>query len=870
MSTNPRYPDAPKWAVRFFRWFCRPDIVEDIEGDLRERYHAVQLQQGPAKATRFLWWQVLLLFRPGIIRPMGQHLQLINTMMISHNLRLSWRLLNKNKGFALINIGGLATGMAIAMFIAIWITDELKYDRFHENGDLLFKVMRHVYSGNEIHTSDRVTYNIAARLKEDYAEVANVAVLSRPIELIAIQDDFSLRMQGYFGTPSFADMFSWRIIAGDGKSLLDDPSSMVISASLAKKYFGADRYASQDIVGRTLRHNLDGLAEFTIAGIFEDLPAQSSLQFDYLLPLEIYKSRNRWLTDWNNSGPHIFAQMHDGADWQHVSEDMVNMQNEHIEGFRSDLFLHPYPDQHLYGSFKSGVLQGGRIQYVRIFGLIGLMIILIACINFMNLATARSIWRIKEIGVRKTVGAGKRSLIVQFMSESVLLIAISYLLALSLVLLGLPFFNGLTGKMLSLADINPPTFVLFGLIGITTAVLAATYPSFYLSSLSVIRMFNKSAGSAGNKNSFRRGLVVFQFAMSFLLIVGTLVVYRQMSFIHQKNLGLDRAHVVTMPREAAWRDQYEAMKSQLQQHPSITQVSCASETPLDIGSNTHSVQWSGKDPQAEISIKILSVGYDFVETLRMQLAAGRSFDPALDNESDRYLINEEAAAVMGFDDPLGQHLKFWGGEGPIVGVVRDFHMSSFYRDIEPTILRLRPRNASDIFIRVAGEQTEEALAALEQVHTRFNPNIPFSYEFLDDQFAKKYESEQAIGLLSFWFTTFALLIAAMGLLGLAIFAGHQRLKEVSVRKILGATTWQVTYLLSRDFLLLIFVALLIASPIAYVFTENWLGNFSYRINLGMDLFVLAGLATMLISLTIVGLYALRIAFVNPIQALRSE
>ena len=713
MTDHPIYR-SPKYLMAFFRWFCRPEIVEDIEGDLVEKFNSTARSSNEKKARWNTFWQVIFLLRPGIVKPIFKTKNKVSMRLLRYHLKIGWRILQRNRGFSIINIGGLALGMAVAMSIVLWITDELKYDRFHTSGKQVFKVMRHVYSGDEIQTSDRVTWNIANELKEDYPGVKHVAITSDKKEIVFKHKNNKIREDGFYATPSFFQMFSWQILAGDTSNPLSDPSSIFISESMAQRHFDSDGFELKHLLGQEIQHNIPDLSGLKIAGIFSDPPQQSSLQFDFILPISIYENRNRWLTNWNNSGPHMYVHTDEKADWQQISEDIVDIQNQHIEGFRSDLFLHPYETQHLYASFKNGKVEGGRIQYVRIFGLIALMIILIACINFMNLSTARSAQRSKEIGVRKTIGAGKASLIGQFIAEAIILTLIAFFAALLLVASAIPMLNSIAGKELSIANIDFTTWSIFGAIGLAAALLSASYPALYFSSISLNRLFQRNSSRTLEKSYLRRSLVVFQFVMSFLLIVGTLTIYQQIRFIQQKDLGFDRDHVIVMPLEGPAKESYQAFRTELLKQSGVEKVGAASETPIEIRSNTHQVNWSGKDPSSEISNRILSVDAHFAQALGMKIIQGSSFrDMPPDQTSDSYLINQKATEIMGFDDPIGEQLSFWGGEGPIVGVVKDFHMASFYEDIEPLVLWLRPQNISDLFIRTKPGQLQDAIKGLQ-------------------------------------------------------------------------------------------------------------------------------------------------------------
>jgi len=468
--------NIPKWALCFFRWFCHPDFAEDIEGDLQERFDRNCQKHGQTTARRKFIWEVISLFRPGLIKTFEITFLQNLTIMFRHNLKLSWRLLFKNKGYSLINIGGLAMGLAMAMFIVLWIKDELNFDGFHTDKERIYKVMRHVTAGDNIRTSDIVAWKIADVLKTDFPEIEQVARTNFRNPMVINNGADAFREMGFYAEADFFDIFSWQLIAGNVQTMLSDPTSITISKSLADRYFGKTvDYSS--IIGQTIQHDMQDVGDLKVTGIFANVPIQSSIQFDFILPIDIFYGReSRGLESWNNSNIQIYVKTKKGMDAQAINTKIVDIQNEHIDAFQSDLFLQPLTALYLNSNFKDGKLSGGRIDYVYIFAIIALMIVLIACINFMNLSTARSIQRVKEIGVRKAIGAEKNRLVGQFMGESFLLILLAFILAMLLIPLTLPYFNSLTDKTLSLASIDASTLLIFGGIGGLTALIAGTYP----------------------------------------------------------------------------------------------------------------------------------------------------------------------------------------------------------------------------------------------------------------------------------------------------------------------------------------------------------------------------------------------------------
>ncbi|HUF09273.1 MAG TPA: FtsX-like permease family protein [Rhodothermales bacterium] len=516
------------------------------------------------------------------------------------------------------------------------------------------------------------------------------------------------------------------------------------------------------------------------------------------------------------------------------------------------------------------MLVGGRIEYVRIFLFVALFVILIASINFMNLATARSTQRAKEIGVRKSVGATKSILARQFLGESLVIAGISFVAAMILVAAALPTFNSVTDKSVGLELLDPKYWLLFAGIAAVTGLLAGSYPALYLSSFNVISVLRSRIGRVGTAAGLRKGLVVFQFVMSIVLIVGTFTVYEQLNHIRSMDLGLDRDNVVYLDFEGAIKDQYDSFAQELRAQPAIVDLATSNQNPLRIGNNTISVQWQGKDPADNTLYSIISTGYGLVETMNIRMAGGRTFSKEFGSDSASFVINETAAAAMGMDDPVGQALTLWGTEGEIVGVMKDFNMTTLYRPIEPVILRFDPDRTDILYVRIAAHQTGDALAGLEHVYSKFNPEYPFEYRFLDEEFEDNYRSEIVIGSLANFFAFVALLIACLGLFGLASFTAEQRTKEIGVRKVLGASVASVVTLLSKEFLLLVGAAFVVAAPLSYYLMSDWLSEFEYHADFGTGILLAAGLGAMIVAWLTVSYQSMKVATANPVVALRSE
>ena len=832
-------------------------------GDFEEYYNTVAAHRGLGAARRWYWGQVL-----NVLPRKLCHSAYWGSIMLGNYLKIAFRTLAKRKGYAVINISGLAVGLACCFFILLWVQDELSYDRFHAEGDQIYRVMRHVHIGGEIGTTSSIPKPLDEVLDEEYPEITHSVLMSWEQNMVISREDQAFRADGrYFGSDFFTT-FTFPLIRGDAATALQDPESIAISASMADKYFGVDWRTRDDILGTMFRVN--NRLDVTLTGVFEDVPSNSSLQFEFVLPMEEYTRRNDWVEHWGNNGLYLFVRLRADADGVQVSEKIKDIIDQHVDRWETDLFLQPLSDVYLRSDYEDGVLVGGRIDYVRIFLFVALFIILIASINFMNLATARSAQRAREIGVRKALGATKSLLAQQFLGESVLTAMMAFAIAGTLVAVLLPSFNALTNKSLYAALLEPQLWVQFGAVALVTGVLAGIYPAFYLSAFNVIGVLRGSQGRASRGGGLRKGLVVFQFIMSIVLIVGTVTVYQQLSYIRDKDLGVDRENVVYMPFEGGVQEQFETFKQELLREPGILNVASSSSNPLSIGDNTINPEWDGKDPDDNTLYSVLTVGYDFIETMKIDLISGRHFSKAFGADSSNFIINETAARAMSMDEPLGQRLALWGREGVIVGVVEDFHMRSFYEPIEPVIIRLRPGNTWMMFVRIAAGQTAEALAALERVYTKFNPAYPFNYHFMDEEYEEMYRSEIVIGTLANYFALLAILIACLGLFGLASFTAERRTKEIGIRKVLGASMASVVLLLSRDFIVPVVWAFVVAAPIAYFLMTDWLNEFTFHIDLGWGILALAGLASVLIAWLTVSYQSVKAALANPVEALKYE
>jgi predicted permease len=692
--------------------------------------------------------------------------------------------------------------------------------------------------------------------------------MSWDFNMVVALGDQTFRANGRYFGPDLFKVFTFPLIVGDPATALQNPESIVLSESMAEKYFGFGWRTRNDILGTTFR--VENRIDMTLTGVFEDIPANSTLQFEFVLPVEEFNRRNEWVDTWTSNGLRLFVRLQKDADPVAVSAKIEGLIRENNDQWRTELFLQSITDMYLRSDYEDGILVGGRIEYVRIFLLVALFIILIASINFMNLATARSAQRAREIGVRKSVGATRTLLAWQFLGESILLSLIAFVVAQIFVFVLLPSFNALTQKSVSVSLLDPTLWLQFGGIALLTGLLAGSYPALYLSSLSVTGVLRNSLGKTARGAGIRKGLVVFQFMMSTILIVGTVTVYKQLGYIQSKDLGVDRENVLYMDFEGGVKEQFGAFKQELLRKPGIVSVSAGSQNPLSIGQNTMNTDFDGKDPGDTTLYNIVSTEIGFVEAMGIEMDQGRVFSEEFGADSSNYIVNEKAVEAMGMEDPIGQRLMLWGVEGTIVGVMKDFHMRSLYQPIDPVIFRLNHESTQIMFVRLGEGQTTEGIASLERVFKAFNPEYPFEYRFMDEQFEDTYRSEIVIGTLANIFAFMAVLIACLGLFGLASFTAERRTKEIGIRKVLGASVSNIVFLLSRDFLLLVLGAFAVAAPISYFVMSDWLNDFAFHTDLGIGVLALAGIASVLIAGLTVSWQSIRAATANPVSSLRSE
>ncbi len=789
--------------------------------------------------------------------------------MMKNYFKVAWRNLVRHKFYSAINIAGLSMGMACSLLILLWVQDERSVDSFHVHGKQLYQVYERRYFDGKVEADYPTQALLAQELKRLIPEIEYASSLESNSTNTFEAGNKVIRMPGSFAGVDFFTMFSYRLLQGTPQTALTTVNDIAISRKMARLFFGSPEQA----IGKPIR--FENSDNFTVTAVFEDLPANSSQQFDFLRSWPAFEKENDfWIHNWGGADPACYVQLREGADPVKVEgkiRDFVYRYMEKSKDFRIELGLQPFPEKYLHSVFVNGRIDGGRIAYIRLFSLVAVFILLIACINFMNLATARSAKRAKEVGIRKVVGAARFNLMVQYIGEALLLTLLSMFVAVLLVALMLPAFGQLTGKQLTL-PLDKPVFwaALAGLL-VLVGLVAGSYPAVFLSSLNPIRVLKGSLRFSAGGTIFRKGLVVFQFALSIFLVVSTIVIYRQMNYIQAKNLGFDRENLLYLPLEGELAEKYALFKEEAAKTPGILAVSKTRQAPGALRSHTADIRWVGKDPNAAASFSFTDVGYDFVKTLNLRLAAGRDFSKEYASDSANFLMNETAVRKIGYREPIGKTLWWGNQQGRIVGVIKDFHFASLHEAIAPLIIRLHEtRTVGTILVRLQAGRATEAITGLERVYKEVNPAYPFTYQFSDEEFAKLYRNEQVVSKLADYFAFLAIFISCLGLFGLAAFSGEQRTKEIGVRKVIGASVPAIVTLLSTNFLKPVALAMLIAFPVSGFVMEHWLSDFAYRVDLEWWIFAAAGFLTIGVALLTVSYQTIRAALVNPVRSLRSE
>jgi putative ABC transport system permease protein len=791
--------------------------------------------------------------------------------MLKHNLLIIFRNFRQNKSTFFINLIGLSTGLVCALFIYLWVSDELNVDRFNENDNQLYQVMQNYELANGIVTWEYTPVLLANELVQEMPEVeAAVSLNSRyvtPHGMLSYEDKH-FKTSGKYASKDLFRVFSYQLLQGDHERIFTDNNSILISQNFAKKLF----HPTEDIIGKTLIGNQDLYGEtFTISGVFENPPSNATDQFDFILNFDLLRAKQSWVDRWQSDAAETYLILKKGTN--------IAQLNEKIAGYLrpktptrepSTLFLQQFSKRYLYGNNENGVQAGGRISYVKIFSAIAIFILMIACINFMNLSTAKASTRVMEIGVKKAIGANRKNLIVQYLGEAMLMAFLSLGVSILMIELLLPQYNHITGKELDLT-FNPG--FLMAVIGITTftGIISGSYPAFYLSGFNPVNILKGRFRAAESELWIRKGLVIFQFTLSVIFIVSFFAINKQIEFVQNKNLGYNRNNVLCFQWEPTTNNDLTGFISGLKNVTGVENVSHMAGSIIDDIYIESGYSWRGLDSDKDYAFKNLQVGENFMETLDIEVIQGRSFSSQFNDDYSKVIFNEAAMQMMNLENPVGKILNY-GNEGDtrqIVGVVKNFHYGSLHNYVEPLVFNYKPWGRK-ILIKINSGAERATINRLKAYYEEFHSGFPFEFTFLDDEYQALYDSENKVAILSKYFTGLAIITSCLGLFGLAAFTAQRRRKEIGIRKVLGSSELGIITLLSGDFTKLVLISILIALPASYLITKAWLHGYAYRIDLKIWFFAGAALITLIIAWLTVVAQAIRAATTNPVESLKYE
>lgn len=865
----------PQLARNVLLSFLREDIAEEVLGDLEEKFYLTLKDVSPTRAKLGYYCQVFHYLRPFAIRKSKLFYSNQYAMYRSY-LKISWRNLLRNKGYSSINIGGLAMGMTVALLVGLWIYDELSFNKYHQNYDTIAKVYRTNDWGKGIETSTPLVAGLGGLLRSEYSlYFKNVVMIRQRLEdRVLASGENKFTEAGYFMQPEGVEMFSLNMLRGSGKHALNEMTSIILSKSLAKKLFG-----DEDPLNKTIRMNAE--TDFKVTGVYEDLPKNSELYgAAFFAPLEFFAGGKDKLNIWDNYNMTMYVQLHHASDITKASEiikdAMVPHVDEETRETKPQLFLHPMRDWRLNAQFENGVaVISKQMKTVRSYTTIGVFVLLLACINFMNLSTARSEKRAREVGIRKSIGSQRNQLVQQFFGESLLVASLSCIVSLVVAKLVLPGFNALADKEM----IMPWNSVYFWLSAISftlvTGLLAGSYPALYLSSFNPVKVL-KGTFKTGRSGSVPRSiLVTVQFVVSISLIIGTMIVYQQIEFAKNRPIGYNRSGLLSLkPRSPEFYGKYESLRNELIKTGVVEDIAEANYPITSTLGWNGGFSWNGK--KVGDSFNTIFVTHEYGKTIGWEFVQGRDFSREITSDTAGIVINESALKLLGLENPIGETLNWHPGEidrgnYKILGVVKDMVKGSPFDLTEPSIIFLSRFDLSNLYIRINPDvSVHAALPKIRDVFSKLIPSAPFDYTFADEDYAAKFGAEERVGRLAAMFTVLAIFISCLGLFGLASYVAEQRTKEIGIRKVLGASVANLWKMLSQDFVVLVFIACAIAIPIAFYLMTNWLESYEYRVSISWWVFLWAGGGALLITILTVSFQAVKAAMTNPVKSLRSE
>lgn len=786
--------------------------------------------------------------------------------MLKNYLKIAWRNLIRNKSFSLLNIVGLSIGLAVTALILIWINFEMGIDQFHEKKDRIYQVYNKAQVDGELWTWNSTPKVMAATIKKDYAEVEGVSRYFYDTPLLFAKDDKRIKSTGTIVDPDFLKIFSFPLLEGTAETVLEDVNSVVITETFAQKMFG-----NEPAMGKMVK--VDNADSFMVTGILKDLPENSMFDFEFLIPWKYLVQQGRDDKNWGNNSVATYVLLKEGTDYEAFSQKIEPLRKRYDKVSPEMVtYLYPWSRTWLYSEFENGEEVGGRITLIRMFGIIAGIILIIACINFMNLSTARSEKRAKEVGIRKTVGAKKRALVIQFLGESILISLLAAVIAMILVLVALPPFSDFVEKPLTLNFAHAGFWLAALGIILFTGVLAGSYPALYLSGFEASRVLKGSFKKMDTPITPRKVLVVFQFTVAIILITATIIVGQQLRKVEDRQSGYAKNNLVYTMMEGDMEKNYTLIKNELLASGTAVSVTKTGSPITVTSSNSWGFEWKGKDESNKTLVHRFPADDAVAKTMGIEILEGRDFDlNRFPTDSTAAIINESAVELMNFKEPIGQIIRDNGIDWHIIGVAKDFVMNSPFQKVEPMVIEGGKAFFNVIHIKFNQEiKTAESIAQTEAIFRKYNPEYPFNYEFVDQTYARKFNDEKRTGLLVRMFTLLTIFISCLGLFGLASYMAENRIREIGIRKVLGASILSITTLLSIDFLKLILVALVLAVPTSWYFMSGWLESFAYRVDISWLTFVLAGALAFGIALATIAYQAIRAASANPVNSLRSE
>ncbi len=785
--------------------------------------------------------------------------------MFKTNLKIAWRNLIKDKQFTFLNVLGLSAGLACSLLIFLWVNDELKFDHFFANNERLYQLMEKQTTNGVVGISDGSSGPLSEAVARQMPEVEYSTPLAPsgwfPKFTVSANDKI-IKALGQYAGKDYFNVFSFKLLDGNKDNVLANKNAIVISDELAKKLFGT----AENITGKPVRFQQSEI--FYVSGVFEKTPYHSSQQFDFVLPWDYFKSVQDWVTNWNNVGPQNFVMLKTGTDVNSFNKKIAGIIATHGGNASRVAFATLFSDVYLHNNVGVNSGSSGRIEYVRMFSLIALFILVIACINFMNLSTAKASGRMKEVGIKKVVGAGRRQLIFQFLSESVLLTLIAMLFAVLMASLFLPAFNQITGKEISLHPDRETSFIFTGIV-LFTGLLAGSYPAFYLSKFNPLAILKGKLHSSFGEMISRKALVVFQFTLSSILIIAVIIIYRQIQFIQNTDPGYNKDNILRIDAEGKIQGTEQEFVNELQRIPGVLSASYTFNNIVGHTFGEYGLSWEGKNPNESVYFEVFGGGYDLIKTMDMHILTGRGFSKDFSADTSNIILNEAAVKVMNMKDPVGKTVHLYRRPLQVVGVVKDFHFESMHELVKPSYILLQPHGGK-IVARISAAHQKETIAAIQNVYESYNPGFPFTFNFLDEAYQRQYATETRVSVLSKYFAGLAIIISSLGLFGLAAFTAQKRRKEIGIRKVIGASVSSITTMLSVDFLKLILLSLLIAFPLSWWLMNDWLQGFAYRIRVTPFVFLIAGAFIIIITLFTISFQSIKAAIANPVSSLHSE